>query len=59
MLDQEIINFLEGTGVARDGLTLSQIWAFPDDEIERNHVFIQWMFPTDLLSASNKSGPVL
>ena len=59
MPDHAIISFLEGASANGDGLTLAQIWEFDDEQIERNHSFIQWIFPTDLKSGSNNLSAVL
>jgi hypothetical protein len=59
MPDHAIISFLEGASANGDGLTLAQIWEFDDEQIERNHSFIQWVFPTDLKSGSNNLSAVL
>ena len=59
MPDHAIISFLEGASANGEGLTLAQIWEFDDEQIERNHSFIQWVFPTDLKSGSNNLSAVL
>jgi len=59
MPDHAIISLLEGASANGDRLTLAQIWEFDDEQIERNHSFIQWVFPTDLKSSSNNLSAVL
>lgn len=46
---------------ARDdeGRTLDEILAWPDDELEAVHDFIQWLFPLPEQSGANPLAPVL
>ncbi len=46
---------------ARDdeGRTLDEILAWPDDELEAVHDFIQWLFPLPEQSSANPWAPVL
>jgi Opioid growth factor receptor (OGFr) conserved region len=46
---------------ARDdaGRTLDEILAWPDDELEAVHDFIQWLFPLPERSGANPAAPVL
>ncbi|WP_369743927.1 opioid growth factor receptor-related protein [Pseudidiomarina sp. PP-1MA] len=47
-------------GAANDrGYTLFDLWSKPDSWLERNHMFIQWMFPLTTASAGNMYAPVL
>ena len=43
--DFYILAFLEHRGLDYQHRTLKEVWAFSDDEIERTHDFIQWVFP--------------
>jgi len=52
------LNFLEG-GEDLRGRTLDQILAMDDHWIEHKHDFIQWLFPLDVPSGSNKFAPIL
>jgi Opioid growth factor receptor (OGFr) conserved region len=41
------------------GRTLDQILAWPDDQLETVHDFIQWLFPLPERSGANPAAPVL
>ncbi len=55
----DIVDFLRGRGPDGAGRTLQLIWAFEDDELERHHDFIQWLFPLTERSGANPDAPVL
>ena len=55
----ELLEFLRGRGTDGAKRTLAQLWAFDDEEIERHHDFIQWMFPLPERSGANPAAPVL
>jgi hypothetical protein len=55
----ELLDFLRGRGPDGAGRTLAQLWACEDDELERRHDFIQWMFPLPVRSAANPAAPAL
>ena len=52
------LHFLEG-GKDLRGRTLEEILSKDDEWIEHRHDFIQWLFPLDVASGSNKFSPVL
>ena len=54
-----VLAFLEGEGVDAAGRTLFEVLAFDDAALERNHDFIQWLFPLDEPSAALPDSPVL
>jgi len=54
-----ILQFLEGKTENIYGKTISDIWVFNDSQIEREHNFIQWLFPTSTPSVSVPGSPVL
>ena len=54
-----ILKFLEGETEDIHGRTILDIWAFNDAQIEREHNFIQWLFPTSIPSVSVPGSPVL
>ena len=54
-----ILAFLEHRGLDYQHRTLKEVWAFSDDEIERTHDFIQWVFPTTEPSKNVIGSPVL
>ena len=54
-----LLKFLEGKEPNIHGRTLSDIWAFSDIEINNEHNFIQWVFPTTTPSVAVPASPVL
>lgn len=55
----KLLSFLQDVGPDHRGRYLSDIWKFSDDEIERSHDFIQWVFPLDQPSGAQPDAPVL
>ena len=58
MAEDRITSFYSG-GVDDRGRTLESILAWPDEELEAVHDYIQWMFPTVAPSAVNPSAPLV
>lgn len=56
---QNLVAFYRGRGVNVDGLTLDQIRAWGDGNLETVHTYIQWLFPLMTTSSHNPTGPVL
>src|SRR5438067_6338723 len=54
-----LTEFYRGTGLDTEGRTLSEMWAFRDEEMEAYHDFIQWMFPLRERSQFNPDAPLL
>ena len=54
-----ILAFLEHRGLDYQHRTLREVWAFSDDQIERTHDFIQWVFPTTEPSQNVIGSPFL
>lgn len=54
-----VLAFLEGEGCDGQGRTVFDVLAFDDAAIERNHDFIQWLFPLTEPSAAVPGSPVL
>ena len=54
-----ITAFLEGEGTDARGRTLFDVLAFDDVALERNHDFIQWLFPLREPSRAVPDAPVL
>lgn len=54
-----LLGFLENTSADAHGRYLRDIWAFNDQQIERTHNFIQWLFPLNVPSAAVPGAPVL
>ena len=53
-----VCDFLEG-GFDYKNRTVPEILAQDDDWLESNHDYIQWLFPLDVKSFSNRNAPVL
>jgi hypothetical protein len=54
-----IVQFLEGTGTESRGQTIAEILALSDNELERRHDYIQWLFPLAAPSQAVPGSPVL
>ena len=54
-----LLDFLRGDGRDARGRAIAQIWALTNEEIERRHDFIQWLFPLDTASGAVPDSPVL
>ena len=54
-----LVLFLECKLRDYQGRFLKDIWLMEDTRIEKVHDFIQWVFPTDEVSKSVPSAPVL
>ena len=54
-----IVTFLEGEGPDDRGRSLFDVLAFDDAALERNHDFIQWLFPLPEPSSAVPDAPVL
>jgi hypothetical protein len=54
-----LLRFLENKSTDVHGRYLSDVWVFNDQQIERTHNFIQWLFPLAVPSASVSGAPVL
>ena len=59
--DQEntVLGFLNGTVADIHGRTFDDVMAFSDEQIERTHNFIQWLFPLTEPSLSVPGSPCL
>ena len=54
----QIVAFLRGEGVDDQGRTLAQVLEFSDLELEMEHDFIQWLFPSPDASLCHPEAPV-
>ncbi|NJC40070.1 hypothetical protein GGQ87_000328 [Brevundimonas alba] len=54
-----VVAFLQGEGPDGRGRTLFEVLAFDNAALERNHDFIQWLFPLPEPSAAVPDAPVL
>ena len=54
-----IKQFLEGRNPNASGKFIEEIYGFTDQQIETDHTFIQWLFPTNEPSRSVPSSPIL
>jgi hypothetical protein len=55
----EVVQFLNGTGIDHRGNSLEDILAWPDDQLEIHHDYIQWLFPLSQPSTAVLGSPVL
>jgi hypothetical protein len=54
-----LVDFYRGQGADAEGRSLTDIWAWGDDELEAVHDFIQWLFPLPEPSQFNPDAPLL
>lgn len=54
-----IVEFYLHKGTDHQGRTLKQIWNFSDEQLEKEHDYIQWLFPTETISKFNLNAPLL
>jgi hypothetical protein len=59
MPTSKVLHFYTGTAPDDRGRYLSEILKWSDDELERVHDYIQWLFPLIERSGFNPSAPVL
>src|SRR3954462_11280759 len=57
--DTRLLDFYEGNGADHRGRTLADVHRFPPGMLEREHDFIQWLFPLVAASPVNPEAPVL
>jgi hypothetical protein len=55
----QLIDFYRGEGTDAEGRRLEDILAWPDDDLEAVHDFIQWLFPLPEPSRFNPDAPLL
>ena len=56
---EQLVGFYRGTGPDTAGRTINEVWAFDHDQLERQHDYIQWLFPTDQPSEFTPDAPLL
>ena len=54
-----VLEFVEGTGIDGSGRSIDEVLAFDDAALERNHDFIQWLFPFPEPSRAQPSSTIL
>jgi hypothetical protein len=54
-----VLEFMEGTGINGSGRYIEDVLAFDDSYLERNHYFIQWLFPLPEPSRAQPHSPIL
>ena len=54
-----LTEFYRGNDSDIEKRTLAALWAYPDEELESTHDFIQWMFPLREPSGFNVNAPLL
>jgi len=52
-------DFYHGIWATDDGFFIDDIWSFDNIQFEREHHFIQWLFPINTISMSNPLAPTL
>lgn len=57
--NEQLLSFYYGEAPDTRGRFLRQILNWPDDELERTHDYIQWLFPLDEPSGFNLDAPIL
>ena len=57
--DNAVLGFLNGTAADIHGRTFDDVMAFSDEQIERTHNFVQWLFPLNEPSLSVPGSPCL
>lgn len=58
-MDSQIIKFLRNEAADFKGRFLIQVIMMTDEQLERSHDCIQWMFPSDIRSQHSSYAPVL
>jgi hypothetical protein len=56
---EPIVAFYLHEGTDHIGRTLKQMWSFTDEQLEKEHDYIQWLFPTQTKSKFNFDAPIL
>jgi len=56
---KDIIGFYEGTHNNQEGYSIDDIKEFTDEELEKVHTYIQWIFPLPEKSKAVPGSPVL
>lgn len=59
MTGQPLIDFFTDAGTDDRGRSFRQIISQPDEWLERNHDFIQWLFPLRERSGANPNAPLI
>jgi hypothetical protein len=57
--DNKLLHFYSGIAPDNRGRYLREIQAWPDNELETVHDYIQWLFPLDQPSGFNINAPLL
>lgn len=58
-MPSEVVAFYRGETVRHCRHILEEVWSYSTEELEKNHDYIQWLFPLDRPSAHNPDAPVL
>ena len=56
---ESLASILKGQGNRESDRTITDIYNYNDKQLEEDHSFIQWIFPTPRLSAFNRNAPIL
>jgi hypothetical protein len=57
--DKLVLDFFSGLATDTKGRTIENILQFSENDIENNHDFIQWIFPTKEVSCYNRNAPTI
>lgn len=57
--EQQLLDFLRGAGQGPGSYTLEEVLRWNHGRLERQHNYIQWLFPTDEASKFNAEAPLL
>jgi hypothetical protein len=58
-MEAPLVNFYAGSGTDNRGRMLAEIHRWSDEDLERTHDYIQWLFPLTERSAFNSHAPIL
>jgi len=57
--ESKLVRFYSGVGTDQTHHTIGQVWHFDTRTLEKNHEYIQWLFPIRQRSMYNPHAPVL
>lgn len=59
MENNQLLDFLKGTGKDKHGRSIEEIWNYADEQLESVHNYIQWIFPIREMSENVMGSPFL
>ena len=57
--EYNLVMFLTGERTDDAGRMIQDIWNYTYDELEKNHDYIQWIFPINTVSSANPAAPTI